>query len=229
MEQLTAVSLQSFAQVGAGAASPILSADAIRELQVKLHALEQASCLDALTGLYHRAYFDVRLSQRLRQSDTGPVALGILLGDLDRFARINDTYGQETGDAVLKAAAQAIQSCVRSRDVVARYGGEKFAILTEMAESECLTRMAERVRQTLADTTIRLDKHDIKLTISLGGVFVSGLRPRRDNTYPAQLVALAEESLCECKRRGGDATAIRVWAPSGEETEQPAPLPGRLP
>jgi diguanylate cyclase (GGDEF)-like protein len=229
MEQLSAASLQSFAPAGAGAVSPIFAADAIRELQVKLHALEQASCLDALTGLYHRAYLDVRLSQRLRHSDTVPVVLGILLGDLDRFARVNDTCGHEMGDAVLKAAAQVLQSCVRSRDVVVRYGGEKFAILAETAEFECLKRMAERVRQTLADTTIRLDKHDIKLTISLGGVFVSGLLPRRDDTYPAHLVALAEESLCECKRRGGDATAIRVWAPSDEETEQPAPLTGRLP
>jgi diguanylate cyclase (GGDEF)-like protein len=214
-EQLSALALQSLVPFGAGGERTTVSTNDICELRARLYELEQASCLDALTGLYDRAYFDLRLRQRLRHLETHPVALGILLGDLDKFKRINDTYGHEAGDEVLRAAARVMQLCVRSTDVVARYGGEEFVILADAPDRECLHELAERIRHRLADTTVRFGKHDIKLTISLGGVFVGAVPPRQHATNPANLVAMADKSMYESKWRGGDAVSIAVVGSRG--------------
>ena len=209
-EQLSALTVQSLVPFGAAGARMTVSPNDVRELRARLYELEQTSCLDALTGLYDRAYFDLRLRQRLRHLETHPVALGILLGDLDKFKRLNDTYGHEAGDEVLRTAARVMQSCVRSTDVVARYGGEEFVILAEVSDRESLERLAERIRQRLADTTIRYGNHDIKVTMSLGGVFVGTVPPGQHTTNPANLVAMADKSMYESKWRGGDAVSIAV-------------------
>lgn len=212
MEQLSVLSLQSIAQLQAVAGRATPSGDEIQELRMKLYELEKSSCRDALTGVYKRDYFEGRLTQRLRQSDGQPVTLGILFGDVDKFKRINDTCGHAAGDAVLIAVATVLQSCVRNTDVVARYGGDEFVILAESPDPTFLEKLAERIHQQLASTTVRAGTEEIRVAMSLGGAFISIVPNERQLAQPLRLVALADEAMYECKRRGGNAVTIKVHA-----------------
>jgi diguanylate cyclase (GGDEF)-like protein len=208
-EQLSALSLQSLAK-----STP--SPDELQELRAKLYELEKRSCLDPLTAVYNRSYFDGRLGQRIRQRDEQSAGMGILFGDIDKFKRVNDTFGHAAGDAVLKAVAAAMRSCVRNTDVVARYGGEEFVVLAESSDPQVLTRLAERIRQKLAETTIHFGAQDIKVTISLGGVFVAAAHVDNEAPHQTRILAMADEAMYECKRRGGDTVAIKILASHGK-------------
>ena len=109
---------------------------------------------DPLTGLYNRAYF---LNQFGPLADRGALrGLGtaVLMLDIDHFKRINDNYGHEVGDAVLREVAGVLRQATRADDLVARYGGEEFVVALPVAAPDQATERAERVRSTLASRRI---------------------------------------------------------------------------
>ena len=111
---------------------------------------------DALTGLPNRRYFEefCGLIGRHRRSDDDP-GVGVLMVDIDWFKRVNDTYGHEVGDQVLRAVAKAIAETVRDGDVPARFGGEEFAVLLRHATREVAIEVAERVRLAVDQLDLR--------------------------------------------------------------------------
>jgi len=121
-------------------------------LQLRLHGLAHH---DGLTGLANRRFVTEYMSSagpfaaRARRSgDTGRRSLGVVIVDLDHFKRVNDRYGHDAGDAILRQFGRLLKRSVRSTDVVARWGGEEFVILCPDTDRTGLTTMVERIRRT---------------------------------------------------------------------------------
>ena len=128
----------------------------------------QAALTDPLTGLQNRRYFDDALREYLREFALIDRPLGVLMLDLDHFKPLNDTYGHDNGDRVLRAVAQCLQEHTRYHDVLARIGGEEFAIIVPNSSLVGLERFAERIRQAVAETPILIDGEAVTVTTSIG-------------------------------------------------------------
>ena len=131
--------------------------------------VERLSRLDALTGLANRREYDstFRTHWRLAARQQGQLALMVV--DLDHFKRINDTYGHLAGDTALRHVAQLMEARFkRSSDMVARIGGEEFAVLLPDTNAEEAMQLAQALCRTLATTPVPWDTHHIPLTASIG-------------------------------------------------------------
>jgi diguanylate cyclase (GGDEF)-like protein/PAS domain S-box-containing protein len=125
---------------------------------------------DALTGVYNRAYFEEEL-QRLENRRCGSVAIAVI--DVDGLKRINDTWGHSQGDKLLVKAAQFLRCAVRNEDVVARIGGDEFAIVLKNSEEGAVTLIFERLRQALEQEKLKTE--DLApLSLSFGYAFATG-------------------------------------------------------
>ena len=120
---------------------------------------------DSLTGLYVRRYFMVKLQEEIHRAERYSKRLSVVMADLDRFKRINDTYGHDAGDRALKAISKFLQKNIRDVDAMARYGGEEFVMLIPDADKGAAFCLAERLREELAN--VKLEGLP-PITISLG-------------------------------------------------------------
>jgi diguanylate cyclase (GGDEF)-like protein len=176
------------------------------ELQAANAKLEHLATRDPLTGLHNRRSLDARLLEAhaldRRYGRQNGRMHGLLLVDADHFKRINDTHGHPTGDAVLRQLAELLQACVRVTDVVARFGGEEFAVLLpELASSLEAVMAAEKIRTTVEAATFP----DVgKLTVSVG---VSLAQPDDADVRP--LIDRADAALYEAKRGGRNAVVLK--------------------
>lgn len=127
--------------------------------------LQEVAITDFLTGLYIRRYFMSRLQDELIRSERYNKAFSIAMVDIDKFKNVNDTYGHDAGDQLLKAAGRFFQKNLRQTDVIARYGGEEFVIFFPETNKKVAYTLTERLREGFSQ--IRLDKLP-RLTISLG-------------------------------------------------------------
>jgi diguanylate cyclase (GGDEF)-like protein len=158
---------------------------------------EARATTDALTGLPNRRYFDEYLgllARRRRAEDR----VGVLMIDIDRFKRLNDTYGHAVGDHVLREVAQAIAGAVREGDVPSRFGGEEFAVLLRNPSPEVAFGVGERVRKAVSALDLR--------HMGVPGVSVSvGVSVAEEPDQPLDVVIdEADQALYRAKRAGRD-------------------------
>jgi two-component system, cell cycle response regulator len=161
---------------------------------------EEASRLsitDALTGVWNRRHFDLRLDEELERSARFLEPFGLLLLDVDAFKPINDVYGHPAGDFVLVELARRLQDVTRSVDVVARFGGEEFALILPRTPLEGAMLVAEKIRTAVARSQFDAMGQEIPVTVSVGAAAYpdSGVDPRT-------LLAAADEALYEAKATG---------------------------
>lgn len=130
--------------------------------------LREESTTDPLTGLYNRRYFFEQLNVKLSQSEREQQPLSLIILDLDFFKQINDQYGHDCGDTVLKTVSQAILSVMRKYDVVARIGGEEFSIILPNTPLQYGMNVAEKVREQIQNTCISHHDLDLHITATLG-------------------------------------------------------------
>lgn len=165
----------------------------VQELEAALVAARDEALRDAMTGVYHRGSFQTQLESML-EADT---EFALALVDIDDFKSINDNEGHVAGDHVLKVAVQLLSKVVRPGDVLGRYGGDEFCLLSPGATPE---RLAERLDTVAAPRTISVyageRQHTVQLSLSVG---VSGTLP--DDTYES-LLRRADHALYEVKRAG---------------------------
>ena len=114
--------------------------------------LQEISVRDGLTGLYNRRYFQDRLPQEVERSQRPHRPMGLIMVDVDHFKRVNDTYGHQVGDEVLRGVALVLISQTRAIDIVCLYGGEEFAVILPETGEEGTLKVAERLRETVALT-----------------------------------------------------------------------------
>jgi diguanylate cyclase (GGDEF)-like protein len=177
--------------------------DAAAEVSIALtrvdsqRAAEARASTDALTGLPNRRYFDefCGLLARRRRADD---AVGVLMVDIDRFKRLNDTRGHAVGDEVLQAVASAIATAVREDDVPARYGGEEFAVLLRNPSRAVAIEIGERIRRAVG--ALDLSHHAIPgVSVSVGVAVADG-----PDQPIGQLIEAADRALYRAKRGGRD-------------------------
>jgi len=149
---------------------------------------------DSLTGLYVRRYFMVKLQEELHRAERYNNILSIVMADLDRFKKVNDTYGHDAGDRVLKAIGKFLQQNIRDVDVIARYGGEEFVLMIPEAAKDAAHSLSERLRKNLSEIKFE----DLPpITISLGIATYP-----QDGTDPEDLIRKADAAMYAAKRAG---------------------------
>ncbi|MGB0834202.1 MAG: sensor domain-containing diguanylate cyclase [Psychrobium sp.] len=171
----------------------------LRELQETNRQLEEQATNDALTGVKNRKFFDQRLLAEYRLSRRQQTPLSLLLLDADKFKLVNDTHGHLAGDQVLIKIAQiASRILKRPNDYVCRYGGEEFAILLSNTDQTGACKVAEVIRQKIADTVIKTEAIDLQVTVSIGvsTLFVDA------QTSDSQLFEQADQALYHAKASG---------------------------
>jgi diguanylate cyclase (GGDEF)-like protein len=149
--------------------------------------------LDPLTGLLNRAALDTRVEEIEQQARLTDGAVAIVLLDLDHFKRVNDEFGHERGDAVLRDAAYAMRKSLRTFELAYRIGGEEFLLLLPGADLETALDIAERIRARVALAR----PGDIHLTVSAGVAAAEG-----DSVCYETLFRAADVALLEAKRDG---------------------------
>ncbi len=149
---------------------------------------------DSLTGLYVRRYFMVKLQEEIHRAERYNKRLSVVMADLDRFKKINDTYGHDAGDRALQAISKFLQKNIRDVDAIARYGGEEFVMLIPDADKEAAFCLAERLREELAKVKLE----DLPpITISLGIATYPS-----DGTDIEELIKKADAAMYAAKQKG---------------------------
>ncbi len=158
---------------------------------------EKMAFYDALTGLYTRAIFSELAERKFREAERYGEAFSILLLDIDDFKKINDTYGHEVGDKVLKKLAEVILSNIRRADIPARWGGEEFLIFLPKTNLSSAVKVAEKIRKAVENAFVELaGGKKLKFTVSIG---VSSYRGQKSL---AEIIKEADVALYEAKRKG---------------------------
>lgn len=170
----------------------------LRDVARQHHATDDLRRLltqDHLTGAANRAHFQQMLERETRSCALQDVPLSLVMIDIDHFKQVNDRYGHPAGDLVLTAFAQAIMPMLRPMDVLARLGGEEFAVLLPATGLEAAVELAERLRRRIAELRIETPKGTVQITISLGCATAGA---------DGDLLGIADDALYAAKRAGRD-------------------------
>ena len=167
-------------------------------LRGDLHASMEMAIVDALTGLHNRRYFETHYPGLVEQAARKGRPLSLLVLDIDFFKAVNDTYGHDAGDEVLKSFAARARKVVRASDLVCRLGGEEFVVVMPDTNGETAARIAERIRAAVERDrfTLTAGKPAIAVTVSIG------LADRRHENAPAELYKRADRALYQAKSTG---------------------------
>ncbi|MGN6624978.1 MAG: diguanylate cyclase [Tepidisphaeraceae bacterium] len=170
-----------------------------------LDLLQQRAQIDGLTGLRNRTYLDERLASEKSMLRRHPGMLACVMVDVDHFKSVNDVYGHAAGDEVLRAVAEVLQQAARGEDVITRYGGEEFTILTPGVDAVGAAKLAERARSTIEKLQIKRGGNVLKITCSFG---VADYVPDGG----AGLLEMADAALYDAKQNGRN--RVRVFEPA---------------
>ena len=160
-------------------------------------ANEHLARMDSLTEVYNRRALDERLRIAAVQTEKSGRSMAVLFADLDHFKRINDSYGHDVGDYVLKDVTLRIRSVLRFGDVLGRYGGEEFVIALPDCGEEQARQLAERIRERIAERPVVCAGTFIPVTVSIG---ISVLRDGLSDIDGA--LKRADQALYFCKQNG---------------------------
>jgi len=166
--------------------------------------IKRFAIADGLTGLHNHRYFQEQLEKEYSRARRFNLSLAMIMLDLDDFKTINDTYGHQQGDIILKDVGMLMKRSVRDIDLVARYGGEEFSVILPETPKKNAIVVAERIRQAINDHQFHLDSGPIEVTASLG---VSG-HPDDDINNKVDLIAKADEALYAAKRNGKNRVSL---------------------
>jgi len=151
---------------------------------------------DSLTGIHNRRFFDESLRTYMDEFEQTGLGLGLLVLDLDHFKSVNDDHGHSAGDLVLKEVAAKLMQITREHDVVARVGGEEFAVITRCTDREQLAKIAERYRTVISEINVMYENICIKPTVSIG------VATNQDSNVPEELLKIADIRLYRAKKNG---------------------------
>lgn len=181
------------------------------KVQLKIKALQdtlkmankqlfELSTVDALTKVFNRRYFMHRLEGEFKRHDRYEASLSFIMIDIDYFKKLNDNYGHQVGDDVLRHLGTLIRGAVRESDVPGRYGGEEFCILAPHTGFEGAMTLASRLHQAVRTCEFPTSAGPLHVTVSLG-ISTTELS---EVPAPADMIRLADEALYRAKHEGRD-------------------------
>lgn len=217
---------QELASTGNG--NPVAVAEALLDTYIYLTALslsnltlldsyKNQAITDGLTGLYNRRYMVEYMASLLSISKRGSKALALFMVDIDNFKRLNDEYGHNVGDMVLKEVAKTMRRAIRECDIIARYGGEEFVVTLPDTDSAMASEVGERLRDAVA--CIEWDSHGLgnipQVTVSVG---IAEFPLHGYSHY--HLTNAADKALYVAKRTGKNRVVIHEALPQEESLDR---------
>ena len=173
------------------------------QLQAANAQLQHLSSTDCLTGLYNRGHWEQSLKQAHARNLRYGNATSLVMFDIDHFKRVNDTYGHQAGDEVIKQVARLVGEQVRDSDVAGRYGGEEFGVLLSDTDLAGARVFAERLRQAVEGLEVMHEGQVIRFTISLG---VADMR--QPSSSHAEVIGWADQALYASKHAGRNRVTV---------------------
>lgn len=192
-----------------------------RELK-RVVELEQETITDPLLGIFNRRFLDRRLQEELLRAQRHGLPLSLMLLDIDFFKKVNDTWGHQNGDIVLRHLARLLVDTLRQTDLVARFGGEEFVLLLPHTQQSDARMLAERVRRTVEQTPVLITTsnnsyQELRVTISIG---LSCMQQEGDNC--CDMLERADKALYHAKQSGRNKVIscddMAAMARTGEST-----------
>jgi diguanylate cyclase len=181
----------------------------VTELTLYEKKLVEMNMKDGLTGIFNRRYLDKRLEEEYQRAKRYGRILSLIVCDIDYFKKVNDNYGHQCGDLILKNVAERIESSVRKTDCLGRYGGEEFCCILPETGLPAALQVAERFREAIQSMDSILNDQTVKVTISLGVAQLDdGMASEKD------LFSRADEALYEAKRMGRNRVVSLIPLPA---------------
>jgi len=181
-----------------------LQQNELKKLEIELRELSNR---DPLTNLYNRRYLSDISQDLLLLAKRNDTDLSVLMIDIDKFKNINDTYGHDVGDEVIKLLSKQLINFVRKSDVVARLGGEEFAIILPNTDVDNAKNKAEEIRKEVELLTIKLENSlSISFTVSIG---VSSFNKEVDLEFES-ILKKSDEALYEAKENGRNRVVVKI-------------------
>lgn len=178
---------------------------AVNKLRLELanDQLESLSRTDRLTRLHNRGYWEECIAQEFERFRRTGQTCSLVMFDIDHFKKVNDTYGHQAGDEVIRLTADILVENKRTTDIAGRYGGEEYAVILLDTPAQNSMTFAERLRKDIESQCVTHDGNAIKYTISLGIAELNGTM-----TDYKQWIVCADRALYEAKKNGRNQTAI---------------------
>ncbi|OLS40064.1 histidine kinase N-terminal 7TM domain-containing protein [Bacillus sp. MRMR6] len=173
--------------------------DDVTERVLLQEKLKELACFDGLTQVYNRTFFIQEAERMLEVLRKSGGDVSIIMFDIDHFKSINDSFGHEAGDRVLADITGVAKECIRSRDIVGRYGGEEFILFMPDTASDEAWEIAENIRLEIADTVF--NEVNIKVTASFGIASTTATEMENDYTIK-NIMNKADQALYTAKRNG---------------------------
>jgi diguanylate cyclase (GGDEF)-like protein len=171
-----------------------------RSAESKFHEdVYRLMTVDDLTQAFNRQYFFESLKREISRAQRYRRRLSVAMLDIDRFKAINDTYGHPAGDAVLKTFAALVTDNIRQSDLLARYGGDEFALLLPEIDPASARKVCEKLCTLVADHPFEVDGQDVAVTTSIG---LQSYAHSAGEASPGQLMAAVDARLYEAKQAG---------------------------
>jgi len=160
------------------------------------------SITDPLTRCYNRTFMDEQLPKELKRAIRYNHPISLVMVDIDHFKNVNDTYGHQAGDKVLKELVRSIDQSIRSDvDWVARYGGEEFLVVFPETDFKRAEVLAERLRRAISQKTVQFKEEEIRITASFGVSGFTSSTSLKAVSHEA-MISLADKSLYQAKEEG---------------------------
>ncbi|KZZ60032.1 hypothetical protein A3762_03400 [Oleiphilus sp. HI0125] len=169
---------------------------------------------DGLTGLYNKRYFQTRLDQEFERYQRYNTPMSLIQIDLDHFKRVNDTWGHQAGDMVLKEVSKLILDNLRTGEIAARIGSEEVCIIVCNSQSNEAFQLAERLRKRIKELRLQWNGEEIRISASFG---ITQASPNVLTKW--QLYERADKALYQAKKHGRDLTFIHDESTSSRATE----------
>jgi diguanylate cyclase (GGDEF)-like protein len=169
-----------------------------------LKRLEELATLDGLTGLFNKRALTEVAGQKLRSAIRFKKPLSLLVCDIDHFKRVNDTYGHDVGDVVIRGFGDVLKRVKRDTDAVGRFGGEEFVIVCEETDERGAALLAERIRGELEATKFHTELGPLSVTCSVGVAPFPAAGQSWETLFKA-----TDEALYASKRGGRN--RVTVW------------------
>lgn len=171
-----------------------------RKIQQKL---KNEAATDYLTGINNRKYFFENSQKAFTDAIAQNKCMSVLMIDIDEFKEINDNYGHDIGDTILKKVAEELGKSLRKEDILCRLGGDEFTVLLPDTNKEMALTTANRILKNISQLKISTEKGDFSLTISIGASFL-----HREDTQVDELIKRADQALYRAKETGRNKVSL---------------------